>query len=317
METVLAHSADEWEQLVSKLFVPLNCVPFAPSFHGRMRHERLDETVAFSRAVTAGKIIDRTSRLAARADTDDLHISFQLSAPGLISQGAATVPVGAGSTTIYATDRPYHLDYSAPHQDQLIVQISRASLGLERSVVRELQHHLRLETGRAARTLRRFAWSRLHSGPVAPMTRGEETAAVTRDLTCALIRESAGSGSPLPRTDTGLRLTIEESLRALVDADTVDMDEIAAAHFVSRRRLYEIFESSGVGPSQFLRTERLRLAAARLRDPEWSRNPISEIAAASGFVDPTTFARAFRRVYGVSPRSWRSGATGIRTINAA
>jgi AraC-like DNA-binding protein len=58
----------------------------------------------------------------------------------------------------------------------------------------------------------------------------------------------------------------------------------------------------GLTPHQFILGQRLRRAAARLRQ---TADPISEIAFDAGFGDLSTFNRRFRRIMGVTPGTWR------------
>jgi AraC-like DNA-binding protein len=59
----------------------------------------------------------------------------------------------------------------------------------------------------------------------------------------------------------------------------------------------------GVGPRVHLERLRLERAAFALRAGD---QPVARIASASGYEDPFYFARAFRRLYGVSPRAYRA-----------
>src|SRR5690606_17207089 len=91
--------------------------------------------------------------------------------------------------------------------------------------------------------------------------------------------------------------------RANVSVHGLDMDVVAREHFVSRRRLYQVFEAVGMSPASFLRAERLEYAKRLLRDaPD---RTVEWVAYESGFSDVTTFARAFRRAEGMTPRDWR------------
>lgn len=54
----------------------------------------------------------------------------------------------------------------------------------------------------------------------------------------------------------------------------------------------------GVTPGEWIRTERMSVAARSLRT---SSRPITQIAAAVGFSDPLHFSRVFRRQYNVAP----------------
>lgn len=298
-----AESADDWETVVSGCFVPLRCAGFERDFTGRMEHVGLDERISVSLVTTCGTSADRTARLAHRAESDDVHLSLQRSSTGIVTAGGGSASVRPGAVTVYATDRPYYLDYSWTDQQQLIVQVSRSSLGLPASMLEDAMHRLSLPEGvrqPAARNLFSYA-AALPGDKVADKAR---TAGVLRDLAAVMIRSSFGEGSGVPRTSGGLRHAVQEYLRRHAARPGLDMDEVARAHFVSRRRLYQVFEEDGASPAMFLRTERLRVAERLLCEEPF--RTIEWIAYEAGFRDLTTFTRAFRRQFGCTPREWRA-----------
>jgi AraC-like DNA-binding protein len=79
------------------------------------------------------------------------------------------------------------------------------------------------------------------------------------------------------------------------------VEELARRHHVSVRHAYILFERIGTTPGAYLREQRLLAAQAMLSDPRYARLGISDIAAAVGFLDRSTFERAFRRQYGMTP----------------
>jgi AraC-like DNA-binding protein len=83
------------------------------------------------------------------------------------------------------------------------------------------------------------------------------------------------------------------------------VEELARRHHVSVRRVYTLFERIGTTPGAYLREQRLLAARAMLSDPSYARLGMSNIAAAVGFLDLSTFERAFRRQYGTTPAGWR------------
>lgn len=295
---LLADSADEWEQVVSDCFVPLRCLAFEDSFHGRIEFERFGSSVSVSKVNTDGLSAERSRRLGLGSSADDLHISLQLSSTGIVSQDGHSAVVRPRSITTYATDRPYHLDYSAPSQNQLIIQISRRMLGVPEEMVAAARRRLRVSPSISSRLLFDFV-SDLHQ--TAPPT-GESRSAVTADLTAAMLRTSFASHRVLPTTRTGLLLAIEDHMRANLTRK-MDIEAVAAAFFISRRSLYQLFELRSVSPADYLRRLRLSAAADSLRagDPQL----ISDIAYCAGFTDTTTFTRAFRRAYGMTPTEFR------------
>ncbi|MBY0686980.1 AraC family transcriptional regulator [Microbacterium marinilacus] len=303
MEVLEAESADGWESVVSGCFVPLRCAGFEPAFAGRMEHVALDDRLSVSLVTTCGTSAERTARLARRAEADDVHISLQRSSHGTVSADGRATSVRPGSVTIYATDRPYYLDYSWRDQQQHIVQVSRTSLGLPPRMLEAAMARLAVPGGASSSSARNlFSYVReLPDGPAS-----SRVADVTRDLARVMIRSSFADGVVVPRTSGGLRHAVKEYLRQNATRPGLDMDQVARQHFVSRRRLYQAFEQAGQSPAAFLRAERLRVAARLLTDPRQAGRTVEQIGYAAGFEDPTTFTRAFRRAYGCAPREWRA-----------
>lgn len=73
---------------------------------------------------------------------------------------------------------------------------------------------------------------------------------------------------------------------------------------VSRSGLYRIFDPLG-GVAAYIQYERLHEAHARLLDPRDPR-PIVDIARSVGMLDASGFSRAFKRMFGCTPREARA-----------
>ncbi|GAB3169094.1 hypothetical protein GCM10027059_33280 [Myceligenerans halotolerans] len=302
-----AGSADAWASIVSNCFVPLSCIGFEDSFAGRMEHTALGAGLSVSLVTTSGTSAEHTERLARGAASDDLHLSLQRSSRGVVSSGGHAVAVRAGSVSVYPVHEPYYLDYSPPDQQQLIVQVSRASLGLPAGMLDAASLRIALPGG-----ARRPAAANLFSYVAGPGRGGtsdddddgepDELAAVTRDLAAVMIQSSFTSAPVTPHTAGGLRHSAQEHLRRHAADRHLSLDDVAHRHGVSRRKLYQVFEPSGTTPAAFLRRTRLRTAAVLLSTTARS---VTEIAYASGFDTPETFTRAFRREHGTTPRDWR------------
>lgn len=309
MQVLEAGSADEWEDIVSNCFVPLRAGALSEDFHGRMDHLMLDPAVSVSVVTTDGTTADRTPRLAARAESDDLHLSLQRSSRGTITQNGRTVRIRPGSVSVYATDAPHYLDYTAPAQQQLIVQVSSTALGLPAAMITDATSRIRTPVAEEARVLYGYTARVLERAEGENLAHASEVAAITKDLAATMIHASFTSGRVVPKTPGGLLVTIRDFIMAHVQ--TVRIDDITSEFFISRRTLYNLFAGSGTTPGEFLRSSRLARAAARLSDATWCAWTISEIAAECGFADATTFTRAFRREYGCTPSEWRQLLTGI------
>jgi AraC-like DNA-binding protein len=84
---------------------------------------------------------------------------------------------------------------------------------------------------------------------------------------------------------------------------------LARLAHLSRTAFFERFQSClGQTPAAYLQDWRLQLAARRLRA---TPDSVGVVAAAAGYDSPSAFARAFRRVHGLSPKAFRGA--GERT----
>ena len=81
-------------------------------------------------------------------------------------------------------------------------------------------------------------------------------------------------------------------------------ERIAEALFISRRRLYQLFDD-GDGVSGRIRQLRIDRAKELLGDPAHAKRGIGEISRQCGFANAAHFSRTFRKVVGKTPRDYR------------
>jgi AraC-like DNA-binding protein len=79
----------------------------------------------------------------------------------------------------------------------------------------------------------------------------------------------------------------------------------AARLGISLRTLHAAFEPAGTTFSEQLTRRRLQASRAALANPAARERSVAAIAFACGFNDVSTFHRAFRRVYGITPSELR------------
>lgn len=84
----------------------------------------------------------------------------------------------------------------------------------------------------------------------------------------------------------------------------ISIEEIAAVCGINRSYLGKIFRNSiGHSPQEFLMNYRMVKATELLKLTTLS---IADIGTAVGYGNPLHFSRAFKNIYGVSPREWRN-----------
>jgi AraC-like DNA-binding protein len=94
----------------------------------------------------------------------------------------------------------------------------------------------------------------------------------------------------------------------------LDPASVAAQLGMSPRYLHRLLEPTGRSFTQHLQQSRLDRAAAMLRDPDYARFKVGEIAVQAGFSDISHFNRCFRRTFGDTPYGVRVRA--MRSIKA-
>ncbi|MEI3004309.1 MAG: helix-turn-helix transcriptional regulator [Victivallales bacterium] len=83
---------------------------------------------------------------------------------------------------------------------------------------------------------------------------------------------------------------------------SLDLEAIAGELHVSREHLSRVFTAqTGISPGAFATQERMHLAGRLLRDRNLN---CKDIAARLGFESASSFARAFRTHYKVSPTQY-------------
>jgi len=130
--------------------------------------------------------------------------------------------------------------------------------------------------------------------------------------TCTLVQAclAPASGSSI-RTDTS-KTALRERLRCVVKQNMSSPDfgpeALGRLAAMSRSKLYRIFEGTG-GVARFIQDERLSAAWQRLADIG-DRTSIRALAGELGFLEHSTFSRAFKLRYGNSPREFREMVLG-------
>lgn len=101
-----------------------------------------------------------------------------------------------------------------------------------------------------------------------------------------------------------------KDIRAHLTDPEFDIAEAARRQGVSPRYIQQLFAGDGTSFSDVLREGRLDLAYRLLGDATRTDRGISEIAFDAGFSDLSTFNRAFRRRFGLTPSDVRAEALG-------
>ena len=102
-----------------------------------------------------------------------------------------------------------------------------------------------------------------------------------------------------------LLLRVQAFIEEHLADPTLGPGAIAAAHHISPRSLYQLFEHQGTSVAGWIRRRRLEHCRQDLLDPRNASRTAGAIAARWGLRDPAHFSRLFRAAYGLPPGDYR------------
>jgi AraC-like DNA-binding protein len=131
---------------------------------------------------------------------------------------------------------------------------------------------------------------------------------VVAEQIAGLLTLAVGSESQLPADRPSLYDGLMATLRDRFHEPNLAPRQVAAEHRISMRSLHYAFAAGGTTFIEQLMHLRLERAQELLSDPRLAQLPVAEVAARSGFLDPSHFARRFRQKYSQAPLQFRQAA---------
>ncbi|KVH32378.1 AraC family transcriptional regulator [Burkholderia cepacia] len=122
-------------------------------------------------------------------------------------------------------------------------------------------------------------------------------------LSTLIVRHADALPRPAPLAADEPRVDVMRERLAADLTRTVTLDEVAQAAGLSPFHAARLFtRTTGMPPHAWRNQLRLQRALAPLR----AGVPVTDVAAASGFVDQSHFTRHFKRMFGVPPGRWQA-----------
>jgi AraC-like DNA-binding protein len=240
--------------------------------------------------------VERTPRLARDGLPPSIFLGVQLAGSSLIVQGDREAVLRPGDLAFSDSTTPYSL-LDGEGIRQHFFSIPMAALALPYDAIRQLAA-VTLSPGHPVADLAATYFRRLGARPDIFTQPG--AAAVGRpsiELVRALITTHLDA--------SGLAGESLESTRGHLAEPELNATQIAVAHHVSVRHLYNVLAHGGISLGDWIRTQRLERCHEELSLPLAQSGNIGSIGRRHGFTDASSFGRLFRSAYGISPRAWR------------
>jgi len=155
-------------------------------------------------------------------------------------------------------------------------------------------------------------WSTALSAALATLdTDRDEGLALPEDVVAeqiaALLALAAGPDAHVPKGSEKLLYRIRRTIRDRCHEIGLTPGAVADENGISKRYLHYLFSHVDSTFGNELLRVRLDCAHRLLSDTRFAALAVSEVAARCGFVDPSHFARRFRKAYGAGPTEFRAG----------
>ncbi len=260
-----------------------------------------DLTVCSGR--TSAVRVERTPALARDALKPSIFVNVQLTGSSMVVQGDREAVLHPGDLVIYDSTAPYTLLNDTGMTGEFF-RIPHSALAMPHDMIRKACA-VSLSPGHPLTSLtndylRRLAADReILTAPDGDLV-GHPSIELVRAVIATHLKADKFRVEPLAAT---LQLRILEYARHHLNDPNLCAEQIAAAHYISVRQLYRVLAESGISLADWIRTRRLE--ACRQELERTSSTIVAAVARRYGFSNMSSFSRAFRAEYGLSPREWR------------
>lgn len=299
--------AEEWADVCSETFVPLQARTVDPAFSAGLSHLDVTSTVGITSVRSGRSEVFRHERDIARHPRDGFLIAVHGTGTGTVDQNGRRVVMGRGDATIYDTETPYTLGFP-DSMSETVLQVPRRLLDPRGVRSSTITARLLTSSNAALAALRTLLAATVDSPP-SSRAEGEliAEAAVHLVQTSLALAQRDWDGAPSAASN---RVALVARLTNYVDAHLADAqltpETLARVHHVSLRTVQLVLAEAGQTPADLIRSKRLAYARRLLHDAE----RVERVAYLSGFSDVGTFTRAFKRESGETPSSFRLRMAG-------
>ncbi|WP_084253425.1 helix-turn-helix domain-containing protein [Sphingomonas pituitosa] len=221
-----------------------------------------------------------------------------------LHDGEATV-TRPGDICIADMTRPFATRTEGCENISMVVH--HGALGLDEPKLDRLHGNVLRRETLAAQLLGEHARMLVERLPHAGADDALAVARATGLMMGGLIAPSAQEGGQRASVAVAALFRIKRFIRANLAHPELGPEMVARAMGMSRATLYRAFAPLG-SVGDFIRRQRLERVLTDLGDPAQRGKSIAEIAYGWGFGDWSTFSRAFKAAFGITPSEARAGA---------
>ncbi|MCJ2178084.1 helix-turn-helix domain-containing protein [Novosphingobium album (ex Hu et al. 2023)] len=298
----------EWSRKLSEIFVELEFEQLEQDkpVSSVMRSYPFGDTT-FIRATTKGgrHVVKRTWDLIEKSQSNNFFIGYMLSGSAILTQNMHKATLSRADLAILDCTQEYRIEVPCSF-DALWISVPRYRIEGRLASLSDITAHRVIGSsglGRLASELVNAAFRECSKISAAEANR--VTNSLLDILGISLAQQLAANQKSTSYCSSLLR-RIQDYVENNLDDDSLTPAKIAAAHGVSARYVNKLFEKEGISTAKWLKMRRLERCRADLECTRKSDLSISQIAFDHGFGNISSFNRAFKDRYNVSPRAFRS-----------
>jgi len=249
---------------------------------------------------------DRTPAHIARGGLDHFHITLCIEGEMRFSSGRREVTSGPGDICLLDMAQPNrtvlrggggrtHLMAIIVQRSMLAPRLAHPDSATATLLPSDHPHARLLGSHYAALTL-----------PPEPEAGSvEATIEAIADIVAAAAGGTTDIAEGVERAERHLYLAmIKRRIATNLETDALTVEELCHYFQISRATLYRLFEADG-GLAHYVQEQRLNLAFRRLISPAAQDDRLIDLALGMRFSSDSTFIRAFRRKFGLTPGELR------------
>ncbi|WP_433781568.1 helix-turn-helix domain-containing protein [Actinomycetospora sp. CA-101289] len=249
--------------------------------------------------------VTRTARLTRDDFEPSVFLALQKSGSSVITQLGRETVLRTGDLAVLDTTAPFAMA-DAGGVRQYLVRVPVDRLALPPGALRQVCA-VRLSPRHPVADLTAGYFKRMASRPdLLDHPDGDAVGQPSIELIRAVISTHLHMGVVAAESlNATLRVRILEYVRAHLYDPRLNGAQVAAEHHISVRQLYKVLADGDVTFTDWIRERRLEECRTELSGPSPRAVTVEAVARRWGFVNMSSFSRAFRAAYGMSPRQWR------------
>jgi AraC-like DNA-binding protein len=293
-----------WREAVFQTYLPLEPEKVSPDDFDGSLDSMSGASLHLSHVRSVAAAIRRTRKGIGTFQDGSFFANLQISGEAVVEQHGRQTLARVGDIVLVDTNEPFSIRFE---QGCDLICATIPGDRLRRHLQQVSRHPPNVICGRGA--------GRLASAYLGALGEIHDEFDLVDDLAAnqlesLLIRATAASvphGAPAAQRQDLLR-QIQTFIMDELRNPQLSAKYVCRHLKISRSHLFAVLAEAGTTLATHIRDARLRRSLCELRDPRFAGVAIGEIALRAGFASHESFARAFRRAYGVPPGAYRAQA---------